>query len=290
MLTPVRRAPANLDKPTEIVRGDATRMPWAWAGLSFGVALQETSNEGFRDIVNGIACNVQNQTTWTRDNRGNTALFWTNGVGGRYVSWPDSPVHDSPTTAITAYVRLKPTTSGMVTDGGAFYMPYDVIPPYSSWGIQGGNPDPNTMYGTLSLGTTTEYSTPMTATLPTTEWCSVFLRWQSGGLLTMDVLGERGNIFSTVTRSGALSGSIGYNAGTGLRVNATASNTNNYAASYSQALLWNRRLTDTELAALVSDPYGWYSPRPETLGVSSPYPLIGGAGEVRYGTTYGGLR
>jgi hypothetical protein len=287
LLTIVRRAPANLDKPTEIVRGQASRLPWAWAGLCVGVALQEASNEGFRDIVNNIPSSTISLMGWVKDNRGNPSTSGT-ASNGSYVGWPDSPIHDSPKTAITAYVRTKPIALTEI-DGGAWYMPYDSGPNYSSWGIQTGNPDPNTMYGSMSFGGGIEYATPATATVPSTEWCSVFLRWQSGDVLSMDVLGERGNTISSVTRSGSLSGSIGYASGLGLRMNTTFATTNNAGYAYSQGMVWNRRLTNTEMTALVSDPYGWYSPRRETVGTSSPYPLIAGAGEIRFGTGGGGL-
>jgi hypothetical protein len=58
--------------------------------------------------------------------------------------------------------------------------------------------------------------------------------------------------------------------------------------AYSQAMVWSRRLTDTELQALVEDPYGWYSPRRSTVIVAEPY-LFGG-GEMKSGTAIGGLR
>lgn len=281
MLTIVQRSAANLDKPTEVVRGQASRLPWAWAGLCFGVALQDANNEGLRDIVNNVAPDYPGMAVWTRDNRGNPAVQYVqDAVIYSFTSWPDSKVHDKPTTALTAYLRMRPTGAS-TNDGGAFYNPAGTSAPWSSWGIQGGNPDPTTMYGTISLGTTTEYSTPFTASIPTTEWYSVFLRWQSGSTLTMDVLGERGNIVSSVAGGSALTGSIGYYAGWGVRLNAAGVNATNYFGIYSQAMVWDRRLTNTEMSALVADPYGWYAPRRATVLTSSPYGLPFGGGELR---------
>lgn len=286
MLTPVRRGAANLDKPTEQVRGAASRLPWAWAGLCFGAAMHDANPDGFRDIVNGLAPSAIGQIAWTRDDRGNPAATFINNS---YCDYGDQPIHERPTTAVTAYVRLKPNVAS-ATDGAAFYMPYEDAAPWSSWGIQAGNTDPASLYGSISLGTTTEYITPETGAISPTSWQSLFLRWQSGSALMLDVLGERGNRITSVTTGTPLTGSIGYNPGWGLRINAAASPFTRYEGTYSQAMLWNRRLTDTELSALVADPYGWYSPSPQSLGISSPYPLVFGGGEMRGGTAIGGLR
>jgi hypothetical protein len=96
-------------------------------------------------------------------------------------------------------------------------------------------------------------------------------------------MGERGQVYQTLDLGSTVTGSLSY-PGTPqpLRLNTSsgpASGT--YQAHWSQMLVWSRRLTDTEVQALVSDPYGWYSPRRETVGLSSPYPLFGGQSFMR---------
>lgn len=285
MLTVVHRAPANLDKSKKVLRGQAARLSWAWDGLCFAVPMHESNNEGLRDVVTNLMPTVATgPPSWARDDRGNPALgFPPTG----YLGWADNPVHDRPSTALTAYIRVR-NNAGTRIEGGILYNPWSAGPPWSTWGIQSGPTDSSTLYGSLSVGTDIEYITDFTGSITTTQWFSAFLRWRSGEALTMDVLDERGWLLYSVSSSSAVIGALGYNPGRGILINSTAADSN-YVGTYSQALVWNRRLTDTELTALVSDPYGWYSPRRETTGTSSPYPLIAGAGEMKSGGGGGGI-
>ena len=75
-----------------------------------------------------------------------------------------------------------------------------------------------------------------------------------------------------------------------IRINATDNPAiGTYCGSYSQAMVWSRRLTDTELQAIVADPYGWYSPRRSTVIVDSPYALPFGGGEMHGMGGIGGM-
>jgi hypothetical protein len=97
----------------------------------------------------------------------------------------------------------------------------------------------------------------------------------------MDVFGDRGDLRASLAFGSTVTGTISYAAGQGLFFNAADQDTVNFCASYSQALVWSRYLTDTELQALIADPYGWYSPRRETIGISSPYPLLAGGSSLQ---------
>jgi len=277
-ITP-RESIGRAEKPTTLMRGQSSRLPWAWTGLCFGVTMLDVSREGFRDIVNNLApTSILGVQTWTRDNRGNAALGFN--ISGS-LGWSDNAVHDRPTTALTAYVRVR-STAGAQVDAGILYNPYGSSAPWSTWGIQSGPSDANTLYGSLSVNTSTESTTGVTGTISTNQWFSVFLRWRSGDYITMTVLDERGTTLYNVLSSGTVSGSLAYNPGQGIYINRNGGISDiGYAGTYSQALVWDRRLTDTELTALVADPFGWYSPRRESIGISGPYPLFGGGSFLR---------
>ena len=273
MLAVTSRAAALLEKPTEIVRGRASRLPWAWDKLCFAVPLHEQSRYGMYDIANNVAPNVVNNILWARDNRGNPALSWTTG-GAERLEWPDHPRHDSPATALTFYVRVR-NKGTSTTDGGLLVNWYDAAAePWVSWGVQGGSVDPLKLYATLAIGATA-HVVGETVAMPTNEYISVFYRWASGLAPQLDVLGERGNVLSTLVGGSTVSGTIGYSAGKNIRLNASEGTTSNYNGVYSQVLVWSRRLNDVEMTALVADPFGWYSPRRETLAISSPFPVFG---------------
>jgi hypothetical protein len=120
-----------------------------------------------------------------------------------------------------------------------------------------------------------------TYVVTTAEYLNVFVRWRSGTAPRFDTLGDRGDVRSTTVYDTVLTGSINYAAGEPITFNTTEADTNNYSADYSQGMVWNRFLTDAEIQALIADPYGWYSPRRETVGVSSPYPLLVGDSFMR---------
>lgn len=267
-----RTAGASLEKPLEIVRGASTRLPWAWDFLCFAVPLHEASTEGLRDIANNVACNFTEGLQWTRDNRGNPALEWTAiGTEWERVEWPDHPRHDRPSTEITVYVRARDKGTSVV-ESGLLVNRYRSSDPWASWGIQSGSTNPRQLYATLALGVDA-YVTPDTPEMPTDEYVSIFLRWRTGTPLQLDVLGERGNTLSSTAYASNMSGTIGYNAGENIRLNATEFVDKNWGGVYSQALVWGRRLSDVELATLVADPFGWYSPRREAVTVAAPFPV-----------------
>jgi hypothetical protein len=290
MLTVVRRGtPPSLEKPSDIVRGEAARLAWAWDGLVFGVPLNEAGNEGLRDIVNNTPPWVISEAFWARDNRGNPVLRFTDPGTAPYAEWPTaSPVHDSPSTALTAYVRLQRlgTPNG---DGGAFTNPYGFSSPWETWSINAATADATKLYGAIGVGGT-QYTTGESVSVPNTEQISIFLRWRSGEAPQMNVLGERGNSIGSLIGATTATGSLQYAAGFGIRLNCHEANTANYYGYYSQAMVWKRRLTDIEMTSLVADPFGWYAPRRETTTVAGSYALAFGAGEVRHGTSGGGLR
>jgi hypothetical protein len=98
--------------------------------------------------------------------------------------------------------------------------------------------------------------------------------------LTLHLLDERGRIVANTASITTLTGNILYTTAP-MRVNTSDIYDRSGNAEYSQCMLWSRRLTDVELQALVADPFGWYSPRRETIGVSSPYPLFAGQSFMR---------
>lgn len=288
MLTIVQRGGATREKPPEAVRRQACRLPWAWDGLCFGVPLNDATRDAARDMVWGAAPTTVSGLVWARDDRGNAAAYLDSNA---YIFYPDNPAHNSPSTAITAYARFRRAGAADFPGGGILVKVHtEFTAPQVSWGFYNSDSFNNGLMGHITLGGTPYYWESGAYLLPTTTWVSVFLRWQSGGEPRLDILGERGESLASYGYGSNLSGAISYVAGQPLRFNSTDSPGVNFNANYSQAMVWSRRLTDTELRALVADPYGWYSPRRETVGLSSPYPLAFGGGEMKFGTGSGGLR
>lgn len=266
-----RSGGAYHEKPAEVSRGAASRLAWAWDGLCFGVPFHDADRNGMRDIANNqpVATLAGSAGTWSRDNRGNPALLLSS-TGSGYLTYADSPRHDRPTTALTVYARFKQATAGN-TDGGIICNVYSAGSPWQTWALLNDSAATRKIQGSIALGSTPNFFGD-TAVIPTTEYVSVFLRWRSGEGANLIVLGERGNTLTSMT-SATLTGSIGYNAGQGIRINSNEAGST-ADARYSQCMVWSRRLGDTEIASLVADPFGWYSPRRETVVLASPFPVV----------------
>ena len=286
-----RSGGADLEKPAEVMRGQAARLSWAWDRLCFATTFNAQTHAGMRDVVSGVAPSTVAETIWTRDRRGNPVLRFTEPGTAPRMEWtPDYPTHRQPTTALTAYVRMQ-RLGTPDSDGAAFCMPYGFTDPWETWSIAAPSGAETTLYGEIGIGTT-QYLVGNTATIPTTEQVSAFLRWRSGEAPRLDVLGERGNLISGLTGGTVGTGSLAYAAGNGVRLNCHESTSSNYYGYYSQAMVWSRRLTDVEIVALVSDPFGWYAPQRTRLTVAGPFPvgpgmaamglqLLGGSGARR---------
>jgi len=289
MLTIVQRGGATREKPPEVVRGYASRLPWAWDGLCFAVPFNDATRDSARDLVYNVAPNAVSGTLrWTKDNRGNVAA---NLDVSSSLDYPHTPAHNRPSTAITAYVRMRRAGAGDPPEGIFMKVWNLAVSPEISWCISEADAHNDTLSATLGVGGVSNYWEAPGYVVPTTEWISVFLRWRSGEEPFLDVLGERGQTLTSAGYGSTLTGTIPYTTEP-IRLNSFdgPDALTNYNADYSQAMVWSRRLTNTELQAIVSDPYGWYSPRRTTVGLSSPYPLAAGAGEMKFGTGSGGLR
>lgn len=286
MLTIVQRGGATREKPPEEVRGFSSRLPWAWDGLCFAIPFNDSTRDSARDLMSNAAPSSINLLSWTKDYRGNVTAGLVQGSS--YIKFPDNPAHNRPSTAITVYVRLQRRASSGSSQGGILSKRYAATTPFMSWAILCDSTvtKPSAI---LSVNGTMNYWEHPTYIIPTTEYVSLVLRWRSGEDPVIVVVGDRGDIKTSWNLGSVLTGTISYAAGEPITVNATETDSANFGADYSQAMVWSRVLTDTELSALVADPFGWYSPRRETLGVSSPFPLLVGASEVRFGTSYGGL-
>jgi hypothetical protein len=295
VLTIVQRGGATREKPPEVVRGQASRLPWAWDGLCFAVPFNDATRDSARDLVyNAAPSEWVGTPVWGKDNRGNVAAF---GDTSTYFGYAETPVHIRPSTSLTVCVRLR--RNGAVVGGnGALAAKVHTVGGvggiYDTWWIGPSDLDANKLGGDISINGTEYYWVSNGYSTDTTTWMSVFLRWTSGTEPRLDVLGERGQAYDSTGPGSAISGTLTYNTsiaqpirinhGDGAGINSA------YNAAYSQVLVWSRRLTDTEMQALVADPYGWYSPRRSTIVTSSPYPLAFGASEMRHGTGSGGLR
>lgn len=275
-----RTGMGRADKPQTAVQGQACRMPWAWNGLCFGVAFHEASLLGIRDIVNNVAPSTVSGLAWTTDSYGNPAA----NLGlSSYLYWPDSPVHDRPSTEVTAAVRLK--RSGTPEDWGTIFGNYyGASAPYQTWSIGQHSTNVGKVCSIISTAGVDHLSGASATALPTTEYVNVFLRWRTGVTSEISVFGERGNWLHT-TVGVIASGSLSYAASMGVRMNATDGTTENFGGHYSQAMVWSRMLTDTEIRWLCLDPFGWYAPRRESVAVAGPFPIFGMAGP---GMTYVG--
>lgn len=270
MLTLIPREPPNLEKPDVPIRGPLfVRLPWAWDALVFAVPFADATRDAARDLVWGAAPSVVSNLVWTKDNRGNPAA---NLATNSYIDYPDNPAHNKPATAITAYVRFRRAGTGELSSG-LLVKSYDASSFLQSWGIMHADPGGNILASNIYTGT--DYYWESSYVVPTTSWTSAFLRWRSGAEPRLDVLSERGTVLASDGYGSAVSGSVAYNVGEALRLNGNNNPATNFNADYSQAMVWARVLTDTELQALVADPFGWYSPRKESLVTSGP-PLFGG--------------
>lgn len=276
MLTVVGRGPADIEKPIEIVRRSAARQPWAWDGLCFACPFHEASNEGFRDIANNVAPSEVNAVGWITDDAGNTAANMGNTS---YVGWPDHPQHDRPSTAITIYVRLKRVGTSDAW-GGIVVNYYATTDPWDTWAIYQQDTGAGTLGAMINLNGV-RYAWDEPTVFPSTEYVNIFMRWARPGSPNLSVFGNRGNLLSSINSgvTDTSGDSLTYAAGMGLRLNASEILTENYSAHYSQVMVWNRSLSNIEVASLVSDPFGWYSPRRETVVLAGPFPII-------YATTF----
>lgn len=292
MLTIVQRGGATREKPPEAVRGYSSRLPWAWDGLCFGVPFNDATRDSARDlVVNAAPSEWVGSPVFGKDDRGNITAVASPTA---YLGYANNPAHNRPTTALTAYVRMRRASTATTVAAGVFSKAHNLTddPPYNVWEIGAGDTDPTMLSSSLAIGAG-EYYFVDAYTTDTTTWISVFLRWASGSAPTQSVLGERGQVLSTETYTSAVSGSLTYNTvdpAQPIRLNTHSTPSDVYSAAYSQCMVWSRRLSDTELQALVADPYGWYSPRRSTIVGSSPYPLLFGDGEMRGGTGTGGLQ
>lgn len=293
MLTIVQRGGASHEKPPEVVRGYSSRLPWAWDGLCFAVPFNDATRDSARDLVNNAAPSEwSGSPTFGKDDRGNTAAVASTTA---YFGYDNNPAHNRPTTAMTAYVRLRRSSTAVTAAAGIFAKVHNQLdaPPYDVWQIATGDTDPARFSSQISIGGTIYFWQDGGFTSDTTTWISIFLRWATGSTPIQNVIGERGQPLSTASYGSNVSGSLTYNTSDPaqpIRINTNDTPTTDmYAASYSQAMLWSRRLTDAEIQTLVSDPYGWYSARRSTVLIDSPYALPFGGGEIRGLTGGGGL-
>jgi hypothetical protein len=273
-------------KPPDVVRGDSCRLPWVWNALCFGVPFHHADRQGLQDVVNNAQAVTQSGGTWLDDSRGNTALSL--GIGD-YVEYADHPRHDLPSTELTAYCRMRRTGGGNAF-GGIFSNPYSTGSPFTSWIIRDDSSATGALIGGLAVNSTTLIETSATPVITLTEYITVVLRWRTGTALQLDVLGERGNTISTVTGP-TNSGAVAYGGARGIRINGDEAQPTpaTMNGKYSQCLVWARRLTDAEMAGLVADPFGWYSPKRETISIAAPFPVgavpasvaqVGGVGAI----------
>ena len=225
----------------------------------------------------GAAPSSVSGLVWTHDNRGNPAVSLADDT---WIAYPANPAHNKPSTAITVYVRLlrhSVRESGTSYSGALGKRFNASSAPYNSWEIFG-NADNTSLSGHIAVGGGGAYQEVESAyVLPTTEWMNAVLRWRSGEAPRLDIIGDRGDVRDTQVFGSTVTGTIDYAAGQPITFNAAETDTSNYCATYSQGMLWSRYLTDVEVQALIEDPYGWYSPRRQTVGMSSLYPLLGGS-------------
>lgn len=276
MLAIVRRGPANLEKPPDPVRGPASRLPWVWDALCFAVPFDVAARDSARDMIVNAAPSTVTGLAWTRDNRGNVAA---NLGATSYIDYAANPTHNRPTTAITAYVRFRRAGTGDLS-GGLLTKRYGASDPWVSWCIQQSDSGGGYIAANINVSGTSYYWENFDYVTPLTAWTSAFLRWRTGSPPVLDLLNERGTTVATNFYASNLSGNISYASAQPMRINGVQDVAVNFNADYSQCMVWSRRLTDRELVALVGDPFGWYSPRRETLVTAGAY-LFPSAGEMR---------
>jgi len=272
VLSVVTRASANLDKPPQIVRRQAARLPWAWDGLVFAVPFNSADYLGLRDVVNEVGPSVVSNVAWTRDNRGNIACTLS---ASAYLEYADHPRHDTPTNELTVYARFMRVGAGDVW-GGIFVNVWGVGSPYTTWGLDDNAAGDGHINATVVAPTSGDFhqSADTGTVMSSTEYMSAFIRWRTVNAHTLHVLGERGQAVVNVTDDEVTTGPLLYAAGKPIRINGTEHDPpDSFNAKYSQCMVWKRRLGDAEMAALVADPYGWCSPRRETISVAAPFPV-----------------
>lgn len=276
MLALVDRSPAWLDKPTEVSRREGTRLPWAWDGLCFAVPFYQASNEGYREVVNNnLPTTVTGSWAWKRDPRGNPAFESSNASSTvTYMEWADNPTLRRPSTEITVYARVQ-RTGASDTWGGVIAREHTVAGPlWTSWAITDDGAATGKLTASIAVGGTFYDLGSVTVASPTTQYCSLFLRWRSGQAPRLDVLGERGDTITQINYGSAITGSIDYSTGKATRINAVEQTNSNYNGRYSQAMVWARRLNDVEITALVADPFGWFAPHRESVVFAGPFPIV----------------
>lgn len=259
-------------KPDKVLAGATSRQPWAWDGLCFAAPILSANRDGLRDAVTGLPPTTVTAALYAEDQTGSPAVFLGESVDG-CVTWPDDPTHDRPSAAITVYVRLR-YSGNAETSGGIANQRYVNDNDTATWGISASNTpgDEDLLYVEMKVSGV-DYSTQFgTDPIPTDRYVNLFFRWASGGLMTMDHLIDGGTTIAQ-TSSGPMSGTLTYNPGSAVRLGGGANPALNFDATYSQLLVWSRRLSDTEMTAIGDDPFGWMSPRRESLGLS--FSLIG---------------
>lgn len=278
-----REAAGRLAKSPQIVRGAASRMPWAWDGLVFALPLNVPGNDGLREVAQDLAPNATGGTVvWTEDNRGNPSVYLD---GASFVEWPNVPSHDKPSTELTVHVRMiRDSGATTSTFGGLFSNVYasnlSTWTVYTEGATSGVADDVNAVVQVN--GVETAVSGGATAGMSDTEYNNLFLRWRSGWRPKLRLYDERGVQIDDSNDVTMSAGSLSYGGGQGIRLNRQEASY--YAGWYSQAMVWSRYLTDTEVLALMQDPFGWYAPRRETLVFGSAFPLLAGfdAGNAGY--------
>lgn len=286
MLAIARSHGADREKSSEIMRGASCRLPWAWDSLCLGIAMHEASNDGLRDVVNGVPPATILGGTWSKDSRGNPAYRMVSGEGAKY---PDHPRHDLPSTAITLYARVMRV--GTPDLGAAIianaYTTSDVAP-WVSWTLGATSTDALLVVGALYIPDEHPFPREIQGltNLSDTEYTGIFLRWRTGDYMRLSMYGEHGNILSTTDSGATQTGTIGYAAGREVKLNLNESDALQFGGQYSQCMVWSRYLTDVEVLSLVADPYGWYSPHRETVTIAAPFPV--GPGMASMGMVYGG--
>lgn len=271
-----RNAGPYREKPSDFLTGQATRQPWAWDGLCFAVPFHDPTYAGARDVVAGVRPTYIDGSggalTHIRDPRGNP-VYQGNPPGRvSYLQYADNPRHDRPTTALTVYCRFR-RLSDYLAYAGLVCNRYASTDPWVTWGIYGDAAATGKLGGGLAISGVAAELLP-TGVIPTTQYVSGFMRWRSGEAPRLDILGERGDMITSAVHSSTLTGTLSYNAGEGIRINSTQDDLAGHDALYSQAMVWSRRLTDNEVGSLVADPFGWYSPRRETVLVAGPFPIF----------------
>jgi hypothetical protein len=284
VLTVVERAAVGrTEKPTTIVRGADCRLPWAWSGLCFGVPMHEASSLGLWDVVNNVAPTSSTGLVWGKDPNGNPAADLGTSA---YIQYPHNPVHDRPSLELTVHVRIK-RNANQENWGGMICNPYSVADPFATWSLSHyGGTTTGILAGLITNGTTDYLFGPTLDPMVSTEFVSVFLRWRDATAPDIYIYGERSKVINTGSGSVSKTGALGYAASQGIRINASEVTTDQFVGVYSQAMVWSRRLNNAEMAALALDPYGWYSPRRETITVGAPFPV--GPGMAAMPMTVGG--